>query len=397
MSSAYDFEKIDSRQFEDLVEQLIRKMGFITKERKRGPDGGIDILAINQEPIFQGIYIIQCKRYSHPIGVGIIRDLYGVVHSKNANKGILITNSYFTIQAIKFAEGKQLELINGDKLRELLSQYELLTLDELILKIPSGVSIFLYSFGRPFKELYKQFSNIEDGFNIINRKIVYPNAIEEYWINTYIAYEDYKKSVNNILKKLNNLLFSDENEIIDEIKSFSKLLLNSINKIFSLYKKGLGMIPSNKEYKKVYLFYLDAFKQIFLEWNRNIVILNNLTSDADYNDIKLSINFDLSENYFNQFLNNASTAYLFRDIRKTKKGCFIVTAVYGTSDMAHLPLFYTFRDIFLNSSNFGRKIVKTYYQISPPFATFIRKNEKIRSIIRRLIIDPIYHVIKYII
>ncbi|MBU0778061.1 hypothetical protein KKF82_07370 [Patescibacteria group bacterium] len=78
-----------------------------------------------------------------------------------------------------------------------------------------------------------------------------------------------------------------------------------------------------------------------------------------------------------------------------KPGCFIVTAVYGTSDMAHLSLFYNFRDnILLNSHRGGRKIVEIYYQISPSFANFLRKHEAIRNMTRYLIINPIYHILK---
>ena len=43
-----NFNSIDGYEFENLIEQLLQKMGFLTKERKRGADGGIDILAINK-------------------------------------------------------------------------------------------------------------------------------------------------------------------------------------------------------------------------------------------------------------------------------------------------------------------------------------------------------------
>ena len=77
-----------------------------------------------------------------------------------------------------------------------------------------------------------------------------------------------------------------------------------------------------------------------------------------------------------------------------KSDCFIVTAVYGTSDITHLPLFYRFRDVFLDSSCLGKKIVNIYYQISPPFASLIRKNTTMRYLTRSLIIHPIYQILK---
>lgn len=59
-----------------------------------------------------GKYIIQCKRYTAPVAVGIIRDLFGVVTAERASKGVLVTNSRFTREAKDFAAGKPIELVN---------------------------------------------------------------------------------------------------------------------------------------------------------------------------------------------------------------------------------------------------------------------------------------------
>jgi len=112
-------------EFENLCSLLISKMGFDTQTTKASGDGGIDIVATSIEPLLRGRYIIQCKRYSGSVGEPAIRDLYGVVMAERANKGILITTGYFTKSALSFAEGKQLELINGTLLSELLVQHSL--------------------------------------------------------------------------------------------------------------------------------------------------------------------------------------------------------------------------------------------------------------------------------
>lgn len=46
--------------------------------------------------------------------------MYGVVMDQRANKGILITPSDYTQQAYAFAQGKNIELINGTVLRSLI-------------------------------------------------------------------------------------------------------------------------------------------------------------------------------------------------------------------------------------------------------------------------------------
>ena len=52
-----DIDNLSGHDFEDLTEELIKKLGFTTEERKRSVDGGIDIRAISEQPIFKGLYI----------------------------------------------------------------------------------------------------------------------------------------------------------------------------------------------------------------------------------------------------------------------------------------------------------------------------------------------------
>lgn len=102
--------------FEQKCMQIIQSMGFSTHSTKTVADGGIDIIAVSSQPLTQGKYIVQCKNWSKPVGEPIVRDLYGVVASDNAVKGILISSSGFTASAVNFAKGKRLELIDGDQL-----------------------------------------------------------------------------------------------------------------------------------------------------------------------------------------------------------------------------------------------------------------------------------------
>jgi hypothetical protein len=103
----------------------LRSSPAATSPVARTSTSGIDIIAQSADPIVGGLFVIQCKRYAGKVGEPILRDLYGVVHHTNANKGILITSSGFTEHAIAFAAGKQLELIDGQRLAALLQQYGL--------------------------------------------------------------------------------------------------------------------------------------------------------------------------------------------------------------------------------------------------------------------------------
>jgi len=107
--------------FEQECKAVLEKMGFSCETTKISGDGGIDLRAHSNQPFFSGIYIIQCKDWKNrPVGEKEIRDLYGTITSERANKGILITSSYFTKAALSFAQGKNIELIDGNKLNKLI-------------------------------------------------------------------------------------------------------------------------------------------------------------------------------------------------------------------------------------------------------------------------------------
>jgi Holliday junction resolvasome RuvABC ATP-dependent DNA helicase subunit len=119
-----DFAKITPTDFERLVTEMLRQMGFEAQMTKASGDGGIDIEAVLDRPIIGGKYLIQCKRFDdgNPVGSAAIREFYGALRADhNAVKGIFITTSTFTPQARQFAQGLPIELIGGEQLRNLLA------------------------------------------------------------------------------------------------------------------------------------------------------------------------------------------------------------------------------------------------------------------------------------
>jgi restriction system protein len=103
-------------QFEDFVCDLFNRLGYKT-ERIGGPnDDGIDVVATKDG----AKHYIQCKKYiTSQVGVGAMRDFYGALVDKlSKNKAYFITTNIFTLDAEKFAEGKSIELVDGNKLME---------------------------------------------------------------------------------------------------------------------------------------------------------------------------------------------------------------------------------------------------------------------------------------
>jgi hypothetical protein len=75
-------------------------------------------------------------------------------------------------------------------------------------------------------------------------------------------------------------------------------------------------------------------------------------------------------------------------------GCFIATAAYGTPTAEQIDVLREFRDVVLLKSNVGSQFVALYYQLSPPIADFIARNDLLRTLVRELFIDPIVWIVE---
>jgi len=120
-----DLLRMDPGEFEDLVADLFRAMGLQTQTTARTGDGGVDVIAVDPDPIRGGRMVIQVKRYDSTIPPSVVRDLYGTVLHEGAIKGILVTTAGFGPSSYQFSQGKPLTLINGPELLGLLVQHGL--------------------------------------------------------------------------------------------------------------------------------------------------------------------------------------------------------------------------------------------------------------------------------
>jgi uncharacterized membrane protein YqaE (UPF0057 family) len=122
-ASGAELNTMDPLQFEALIRHLLERMGFQASLTKASHDGGIDIEAVNPQPVVGGKLLVQCKRYDQVVGAAAVRDLYGAVTDARATKGILVTTSHFSPDARRFAEGKPIELIDRPQLEALLAEH----------------------------------------------------------------------------------------------------------------------------------------------------------------------------------------------------------------------------------------------------------------------------------
>ena len=99
--SPQDIYQIPPRMFEQLVAELLSDMGWDVELTQSTRDGGKDILAYTKTDIGRFLCLVEAKRFSkdRPVGVSIVRSLYGTFCDYQANSCLLVTTSTFTRDA----------------------------------------------------------------------------------------------------------------------------------------------------------------------------------------------------------------------------------------------------------------------------------------------------------
>ena len=113
--------------FEHLVRQLFEwefgRDGVEVKVFRLSRDRGVDAVMYDPDPLRGGKYVLQAKRYTRPVDVAAVRDLYGTVVNEGANRGILVTTSSFGPDSYDFAKDKPISLVDGPNLIAMLQKH----------------------------------------------------------------------------------------------------------------------------------------------------------------------------------------------------------------------------------------------------------------------------------
>ena len=105
-------------RFEHLVGETFRRQGYwIEKHGGSAPDGGIDLVLLKDGRKV----IVQCKRWqTKQVGVALVRELYGVMTAEGADEAIFVSSGDYTDDARAFADGKPIQLIDGNTLLKMI-------------------------------------------------------------------------------------------------------------------------------------------------------------------------------------------------------------------------------------------------------------------------------------
>lgn len=123
-------KKVPPRFFEQLVVDVLLAMGYGGSRADAGRaigqsgDGGIDGI-IDEDKLGLDVIYIQAKRWEGGVGAREVRDFVGSLVGKKANKGVFITTSHYTKDAIHYISTvhHKIILIDGIKLVDLMIDY----------------------------------------------------------------------------------------------------------------------------------------------------------------------------------------------------------------------------------------------------------------------------------
>lgn len=119
---------LNPRQFEEIIEELLRSDGFTTLLGSGTKDGGVDILAYKDIPAIGRITTIwQAKHTKNKVGVSVIRELADVRNCNGANKAVLVTSSFLTRGALERIEFQRqmLHKVDQDGVLKWIARYHI--------------------------------------------------------------------------------------------------------------------------------------------------------------------------------------------------------------------------------------------------------------------------------
>ena len=108
-SSIYE---LPPRKFEELVADLLTDLGYEVELTPATHDGGKDILAQMTTPHGKLLCLVEAKKHraDRPVGVELVRQLYGTLIDADATSAMLVTTSHFSSHARTFQQRHEYKL-----------------------------------------------------------------------------------------------------------------------------------------------------------------------------------------------------------------------------------------------------------------------------------------------
>jgi len=117
--SIKDVDVMNGFEFEGFLNILFKKMGYEVTQTKLSGDQGADLIVSK----LGETTVIQAKRSNGKISNNAIQEVSASIKHYKAQKGMVITNNYFTPSAIELAKSNSIILVDRHKLTDLIKEY----------------------------------------------------------------------------------------------------------------------------------------------------------------------------------------------------------------------------------------------------------------------------------
>ena len=108
-------------EFERLAAEGFRQRGYAVSETGGGGGRAVDMVLTRGTERF----LVDCKPWrSNAVGVAPLRELQALMLAREAAGGFVLSSGVFTPEALRFSEGRNIHLIDGSQLRDLLHARE---------------------------------------------------------------------------------------------------------------------------------------------------------------------------------------------------------------------------------------------------------------------------------
>jgi restriction system protein len=110
------------KDFEYLVAEAFRRQNYQVEYcLGRGADGGVD-LTLRKDGRTS---LVQCKQWKvFSVGAPVIREMFGLMTAEQADEAFIVITGKFTRDALEFAAGKPIRLIDGPQLLALVQSVQ---------------------------------------------------------------------------------------------------------------------------------------------------------------------------------------------------------------------------------------------------------------------------------
>ena len=105
-------DKMNGEEFEYYLKLKLQKLGYKVEITPKTGDYGADLFCFRGDETI----VIQAKRYENNVGTAAVQEVTAAREYYEANSAVVVTNSYFTLNALNLAEANKVALIDRDDL-----------------------------------------------------------------------------------------------------------------------------------------------------------------------------------------------------------------------------------------------------------------------------------------